>query len=278
MSLTFFLYSFFFITVSEFPSIITVCRKITKTPKLGTSRRQTGTLRSKLFRRYNPPPKNGPRSPVPAKVADILSGSQYTKRKQMPSTSTSTSGSAKASVLQSDSESSEDEGLVNPNEIDFNSEFFDVKAKKQDNQQQQDSAPVFDCNAGMNLSDSSDEDDDKEFSEVAAETNDEPGKKPSIVDRINKKSSSEVHDFSSLQTFAKNLESAKAQLAKLNEKEASTSKAKTDESDITKLLSLGEGMASVSTPSRKRKNKEDKHHSDDSDWENVSGKKQRVNN
>lgn len=270
---------FFTLTVSKFPSIV-VCRKITKVPKLGTSRRQTGTLRSKLFRRYNPPPKNGPKSPVPAKVAEILSGSQYKKRHQMPSTSTSTSGSAQASVMQSDSESSEDEGLVNPNEIDFNSEFFDVKANKQENQQQQqqDSAPVFDCNAGMNLTDSSDEDDDKEFSEVAAETNDEPVKKPSIVDRINKKSSKEVHDFSSLHTFAKNLESAKAQLAMLKEKEASTSKANTDESDITKLLSLGEGMASISTPSRKRKNKVDKHHSDDSEWENVSGKKQRVNN
>lgn len=251
-------------------------RKITKTPKLGTIRRQTGTLRSKLFRRYNPPPKIGPKSPVPAKVAEILSGSQYIKRKQMPSTSTSTSGSAQASALQSDSESSEDEGLVNPNEIDFNSEFFDVKTNKQDNneqQQQQESAPMFDCNAGMNLSDSSEEDDNEEFSEVAAETNDESVKKPSIVDRINKKSSNEVHDFSSLQTFAKNLESAKAQLAKLNEKEASTSKANTDESDITKLLSLGEGVASVSKPSRKRKQKEDKPHSDDSEWENVSGKK-----
>lgn len=245
-----------------------------------TGRRQTQSLRSKLFRRYNPPPKTGPKSPVPAKVVDILSSSQYTKRKQMPSasTSTSTSGSAQASAMQSDSESSEDEGLVNPNEIDFNSEFFDVKTNKTQNQQQ-DVMPTFDCNAGMNLSDSSDED-NEDFAEVATETDATvSAKKPSIVDRINKKSSSEMHDFSSLQTFAKNLESAKAHLAKLNEKDGSTSKANTDESDITKLLSLGEGVGKVSTPSsRKRKHKDDRQHSDDSDWENVSGKKRRVIN
>lgn len=252
-------------------------KKVAKTPKVSksTSRRPTQSLRSKLFRRYNPPPKTGPKSPVPAKVADILSGSQYTKRKQMPSTSTSTSGSAQASVMQSDSESSEDEGLVNPNEIDFNSEFFDVKTNKTQSQQA-DVVPTFDCNAGMNLSDSSDED-NEDFAEVAPETSATgSAKKPSIVDQINKKSSSEMHDFSSLQTFAKNLESAKAHLAKLNEKEGSTSKANADESDITKLLSLGEGGGKVSSPSsRKRKHKDERQHSDDSDWENVSGKRQK---
>lgn len=256
-------------------------KKNVKPPKLGTStnRRQTASLRSKLFRRYNPPPKTGPKSPVSSKVADILSASQYTKRKQMPSASASLSSSAKASAraVFSDSESSDDDGLVNPNEIDFNSEFFDVKVNKPANQEEEENAPAFDCNAGMNLSDSSDED-GNDFSEVATETTNDAVKKPSIVDQINKKSSSEMHDFSSLQTFAKNLESAKAHLAKLNEKEASTSKSNTDEIDITKLLSMGEGgVKSISTPSsRKRKQKDDKQHSDDSEWENVSGKKQRV--
>lgn len=248
-------------------------KKTAKTSKVGINRRQTASLRSKLFRRYNPPPQTGHRSPVPAKVNDILSSSQYAQRKQMPSTSTSTSGSAQASAVQSDSGSSDDEGLVNPNEIDFNSEFFNVKANKVSNQQEE-RAPTFDCNAGMHLSDSSEEDGD-DFAEVAPTTNDDSPKKPSIVDKINKKSSSEVHDFSSLESFAKNLEAAKAHLAKLKEKEANTSN--TDESDITKLLSLGEGGATVSAPSsRKRKHKDDKQHSDDSDWENVSGKKQRV--
>lgn len=244
-------------------------KKLNKTPNLkaSLSRRPTASLRSKLFRRYNPPPKAVPRSPVPAKVADILSNSEFKQRKQMASTS----GSEQASAVQSDSESSDD-GLVNPNEIDFNSEFFDVKTKDQGNQQQN-NAPVFDCNAGMNLSDTSD-DDNEEFDEVAPQTTDDSIKKPSIVDKINKKSSNEMHDFSSLQNFAKNLESAKAHLIKLKEKETSTSK--TDESDITKLLSLGEGAPVSKTPSRKRKHKDGKQ-SDDSDWENVSGKKKKIN-
>lgn len=182
---------------------------------------------------------------------------------------------ASARAVFSDSESSDDDGLVNPNELDFSSDFFHVK--KATNEQET-TAPTFDCNAGVKLSDSSDDDDEaNEFTEVTAETeaathNGTP-KKPSIIDQINSKSGNEMHDFSSLQSFAKNLESAKAQMEKLKAKEAiaSTSKS-TAESDITKLLSMGEGATTSSNLSRKRKHK-DGQHSDDSDWENVSGKK-----
>lgn len=181
----------------------------------------------------------------------------------------------------SDSESSDDDGLVNPNELDFSSEFFDVKKVANRSNEQESGAPSFDCNAGMKLSDSSDgDDDDNEFTEVATDAaGTATSKKPSIIDQINKKSGHEMHDFSSLESFAKNLESAKAQMEKLKAKEAhaSTSKSNADESDITKLLSMGEGAATTaaaasSKPNRKRKHK-DGQHSDDSDWENVSGKK-----
>lgn len=246
-----------------------------------SQRRQTSSLRSKLFRRYNPPPKTVSRSPVPAKVADILSNSQYKARSQLekkPATS--------VRAVFSDSESSADEGLVNPNELDFNSEFFDVKAIKSRTNEPSSSEPVFDCNAGMKLSDSDDDDDDDDFAEVANESNDnETSKKTSsIINQINSKSGNQMHDFSSLQNFAQNLESAKAQLAKLKQKDASGSAANAgDESDITKLLSMGEGSIAVSattstTPStsqRKRKHK-DGQHSDDSEWENVSGKKRAI--
>lgn len=171
------------------------------------------------------------------------------------------------SATQSDSESSDDAGLVNPNEFNFNSDFFNVNAnKQQSNEQQQNNEPAFDCNAGLNLSDSSDND---ELDEIPSETNKDADEKPSIIDQINKKSSNEMHDFSNLQTFAKNLESAKAQLEKLKDKELNTSMANTNETDITKLLSLGEGP---STSSRKRKHDAGQH-SDDSEWENVSGRK-----
>lgn len=171
----------------------------------------------------------------------------------------------------SDSDSSDDDGLVNPNELDFSSEFFDVKKVTNRSNEQESSAPTFDCNAGVKLSDSSDnDDDDNEFTEVATDAG--TPKKPSIIDQINSKSGNQMHDFSSLHSFAKNLESAKAQMAKLKSKEANASTSKADESDITKLLSMGEGTATSSGTNRKRKHK-DGQHSDDSDWENVSGKK-----
>lgn len=243
-------------------------KKIAKAPKLisAARARQASTLRSKLFRRYNPPPKTVNKSPVPSKVADILSNSQYKERKPKMSTA-----DKKAAVF-SDSDSSDDDGLVNPSQLDFNSEFFDLKATVNRDNQSEPSAPVFDCNAGMNLSDSSD-DENEEFDEVTANT----PKKSSIINKINSKSSNEMHDFSSLQNFAKNLESAKAQLEKLKNKEvnASTSKSAADESDITKLLSLGEGATTSSPSGRKRKHKEGQH-SDDSEWENVSGKKRAI--
>lgn len=223
-------------------------RKIAVGPKLNTSinRRHGSSLRSKLLRRSN---SLASKSPGPSKLSrSKVSSSKVPKAK--PSTS----------AILSDSESSDD-GLVNPDDIDLNSDFFAVK--KTSNGNQQPCAPTFDCNAGMQLSDSSDDDELREVPDDSAAT-----KKPSVVDRINKKSSKEMHDFSSLQSFAKNLESAKAHLALLKEKEAKSGKNQADESDITKLLSLGEGVALTSISSRKRKHG---RHSDDSDWENVSG-------
>lgn len=254
--------------------------KKVKAPKLSstsTSKRRppTTTLRSKLFRRYNPPPKTVSKSPIPAKVADILSNSQYKSDKPLMHPPKDKASSARA--VFSDSDSSDDDGLVNPNELDFSSEFFDVKkVANRSNELESNSAPTFDCNAGVKLSDSSD-DDDNEFTEVAKDAADTASpKKPSIINQINSKSGHEMHDFSSLHSFAKNLESAKAQMEKLKAKDAhaSTSKANADESDITKLLSMGEGTAAATTSASNRKRKhKDGQHSDDSDWENVSGKK-----
>lgn len=172
------------------------------------------------------------------------------------------------STAQSDSESSEDEGLVKPSQLDLNSEFFDVKCNQP--KQTPSEAPVFDCNAGVRLSDSSESDDD-EFCPVESETKVESTNKPSIVDQINKKSSSEVHDFSSLQNFAKNLESAKAHLEKLTKNETKAATVNADESDINKLLSMGESSTTISAPNGKRKQREDDQ--SDSDWENVTGKR-----
>lgn len=239
-------------------------RKIPKAPKLNTTnrRQQSTSLRSKLHRRYNPPPKTmkspSSRSPIPSNVASILANSEFKNRKQMkPSTSKN------PRAVFSDSDSSDDEGLVNPNEIDYNSKFFDVNKDNENGE----AAPVFDCNAGMNLSDSSG-DEDLEDVPNDEEMSEENKKTASIINKINKKSSNEVHDFKNLREFAQNLETAKAHLAKLKNKETTAHKLN-DDMDVTQLLSMGESASAA--PSQKRKRKDDAQ-SDDSDWENVSGK------
>lgn len=264
-------------------------KKISKNPKLGhNSRGQSSSLRSRLVRRVNPPPKSTG-SPVPVKVANILSNLQYVKRKQMaPSQSRSSqslvetqNSNCNDKKSDSESESSGDEGLVRPSEIDFDSDMFKAPSKQAAITSSE--APSFDCNAGMKLSDSSDDDDENEENDfVAASTSDRAETKGRnvLIDKINKKSSGEVHDFSNLEQFAKNLESAKAHLQKMKDKETNAAKSggATIESDVAKLLSMGEqnsvAIAAVAG-SRKRKHK-DERPSDDSDWENVSGKKQRL--
>lgn len=265
-----------------------IVKKISKNPKLGqNSRSQSSSLRSRLNRRLNPPPKSTG-SPVPVKVANILSNLQYVKRKQMaPSQSNQPATEQKPESnneeSDSESESSGDEGLIRPSDIDFDSDMFKAPSKAAAITSSE--APLFDCNAGMKLSDSSasDNDDDEENDFVEASTSNmaETKNRNVLIDKINQKSSDEVHDFSNLEQFAKNLESAKAHLQKIKDKEVNATKSvggATVASDVAKLLSMGEQKSVVtaaSASSRKRKHKYEQP-SDDSDWENVSGKRQRL--
>lgn len=248
------------------------------------SRSQSSSLRSRLVRRFNPPPKSTG-SPVPVKVANILADLQYVKRKQMGSLKSSQPTAVQKpenNDENSESESSGDEGLVRPGDIDLDSDMFNAPSKVA--AVASSDAPSFDCNAGIKLSDSSDsdDDDDDENDFVEASTSDmtETKGRNVLIEKINQKSSGEVHDFSNLQQFAKNLESAKAHLQQMKDKEERAAKVggATGESDVAKLLSMGEEK-SVATAagagSRKRKHKNERP-SDDSDWENVSGKKQRL--
>lgn len=266
-----------------------IVKNISKNPKLGqNSRSQSSSLRSRLNRHFNPRPKSTG-SPVPVKVANILSNLQYVKRKQMaPSQSNHSDAKQTAESNQkkfdSESESSGDEGLVRPSDIDFNADMF--KAPSKTAAATSTEAPSFDCNAGMKLSDSSDtdgndENEENDFVEASTSNMVQIKSRNVLIDKINQKSSGEVHDFSNLQEFAKNLESAKAHLQKMKDKEANTAKSggATNESDVAKLLSMGEqksvATAAKGAGSRKRKHK-DEQPLDDSDWENVSGKKQRL--
>ncbi|KAL7736185.1 hypothetical protein ACLKA6_003730 [Drosophila palustris] len=103
------------------------------------------SLRSKLYNKYRPPPKTFPTSP--------------TQQQQQQQNSPSASGSATASKNaktpnesgqngDSSSESSVEDYLVNPADLDLRSSFFTATKEKSP-------APQFDCNAGIgNLSDS----------------------------------------------------------------------------------------------------------------------------
>lgn len=242
-----------------------------KAPK----RKPASTLRSKLYRKYNPPPKtlasspSAVKKPIPPKIANILSNARFEKTKMLPSTSQK----AAAATYESESESeSDDGGLVAHDELDFNSIAADAAATSAANSSKE-IVPTFDCNAGMRLSDSSDnegDDVDVDTTEHSADT--DPAQKKSIIGKINAKSSAGVREFSDFQTFTKNLDAAKAHMKKLEAKQPTS----TDETDITKLLSLGEGSNNAENhniPNRKRKKHE--HDSDDSDWEKVASGKTR---
>lgn len=102
-----------------------------KTPASAKKRRGSLSLRTKLYKKYKPPPKS------------------LNTRIQKPSTSTA--------VAESDS-SSDDDDLVDPNTLDLGSDFF----KNQPTTATATEAPQFDCMVGVRLSDpDSDENDDE---------------------------------------------------------------------------------------------------------------------
>lgn len=235
-------------------------------------------MRSKLFRKYRPPPKtvkpaSPAKEPLPPRIASILSNSQFTRPKSIgiPSSSSKIENNE-----ESDSSSSDEDCLVNPADLDFSQIAASVANENKDG------APMFDCNAGMRLSESEEENEEEEEEENDEETPLPDTQKKTvnpIISKINKKSSNEVRDFSDLQTFHKNLESAKKHLSKLCEDQKKTdtkstnSNSNDNDTDVTKLLSLGEGIPQTSASQNNRKRKKHQRDSDDSDWENVSGKR-----
>lgn len=156
----------------------------------------------------------------------------------------------------SDSSDSDSDNFVNPNDLDLSSEFFTKTAATEG-----DTAPNFDCNAGIALGSSGSDDDDDDVE----------------VDKSkNQNSSTSSNDDGGLNRFQQyndNLEKAKSQLAKAK----FTLPVDTNKSiDVTKLLSMGEASTVDTKPvpkERKNKRKKIEDESEDSDWEDVEGKK-----
>ncbi|XP_011178716.2 DNA repair protein complementing XP-C cells homolog isoform X1 [Zeugodacus cucurbitae] len=204
-------------------------------------RKATGqSLRTKLFNKYRPPPKTFP-SPNSA-------GSNS------PSASTSRTASKNAKVPNesgepgndSSSESSVEDYLVNPDDIDFQSSFFNVQHV--DKAKSTSPAPIFDCNAGITkLSDSGSEDNNES----------------SADEQANGKS----FDFANLLDNVNSLERAKETIAKRAAESKEQNTKTTGENvnanamDVNSLLALGEKQSNAVL--RSVKSKDDGEEEDD---------------
>lgn len=162
-------------------------------------------------------------------------------------------------VESGDSDSSCDDYLVNPNEIDLNSDFFAAGTSKQHGSANfKEEPPKFDCNIGV-LSDSDDDENDN--------INEEPC------------TSSKLLDFQGHQSFNKNLENVKEML---NNFKSSQFGREEHDVDITKLLAIGES-STKQTPvkessAKMRKLKSTQANESDSDWEEVGERSQQPEN
>lgn len=147
-----------------------------------------------------------------------------------------------------DSDSSGDDYMVDPNNIDLNSDFFAPSTSKASATEQ---PPTFECNIGMNLSDSEEESD-------ANETENE-----AVASALN---------FNTHEKFNRNLDAAKIYLSNFDAKDYG----KDDNSlfDVTKLLAMGESSSSKSTEAIVTNKKRKKRSADsDSDFEEVAENK-----
>ncbi len=138
-----------------------------------------------------------------------------------------------------DSDSSVENYLVNPNEIDLASDFFDPNKIVEKN------VPQFDCNVGLNLSDS-----EEEIFQPVPSTSQAGAVK--------------LLDFNAHDNFHKELENAKEQLQNFK----STNFGQEEIGDVTKLLAIGEPSL-VAKKSSQSKRKKVFSSSDESDFEEV---------
>ncbi|XP_055859260.1 DNA repair protein complementing XP-C cells homolog [Episyrphus balteatus] len=221
--------------------------------KQSKKRKSTGTsLRTKLFNKYKPPPKTVQRS----STNQSNQGEQKQKQNIAQGEKKATRVVTNKRAVLSDSESSGDDYLVNPDEIDLKSSFFDVKPSTSSNEKnannvamETEDVPKFDCNAGMQLSDSEEnEDDDDDETESSKDITITNSLKATTATAATK-----PVDLGYLQDFAKNMEKAKVQYKKHKERSLLQDQAKVD--DVSSLLAMGEGTstaASASTTSTKK--------------------------
>lgn len=184
------------------------------------------SLRSKLYNKYRPPPKTFPTSPTQNSPTASGSASRLTASKNAKTPNES-------NQADSSSESSVEDYLVNPADIDLRSSFFTASKEKSP-------APQFDCNAGItNLSDSgsgSEDNNDSSFEDNNA------GK---------------AFDFRDLLENANSLERTRAALLTKRNATATPpplpgSQGNAAAMDVNALLALGENQNYANEPDKQR--------------------------
>ncbi|XP_055640887.1 DNA repair protein complementing XP-C cells homolog [Toxorhynchites rutilus septentrionalis] len=219
----------------------------------GTRNELYKRTKNQLLKELNPelPPLN-------ASLTEILKQCQFRKKKVITRSAEPAATTSKKKV-NDDSDSSGDDHLINPEKLDLNSKFFDKVESMKNNTP----PPAFDCNAGMRLSDSSD---NEEEVEGQLPISIEKSVAVKLINKINDCSSGFMN-FNNLGDFNKKVEEAKQLLRDYQEKNCSKSKSeqnpKTD--DVSNLLALGEADTSNSPG----KMIESRNASDESDWEEV---------
>ncbi|XP_029404633.1 DNA repair protein complementing XP-C cells homolog isoform X2 [Bactrocera dorsalis] len=198
------------------------------------------SLRTKLYNKYRPPPKTFP-SPNSAGSNSPSASTSRTASKNAPMPNESGEPGNDSS-----SESSVEDYLVNPEDIDFQSSFFNVQ--RIDKEKSTSPVPVFDCNAGIaKLSDSGSEDNNES----------------SADEQANGKS----FDFANLLDNVNSLERAKETIAqravetKQQDTKTTGENMNANAMDVNSLLALGEKQSN--TALRSVKSKDDGEEEDD---------------
>lgn len=249
----------------------------------GKPKRTTSSLRSRMLKKYKPTPHilpPSPAKPISKDISKILESSKYQGKKSITS-----------SQEDDDSDGSGDDYLIKPNNLDLKSSFFDVTQMSKTTSE--DKVPEFDCNAGMNLSDSEDDEEEIKPTTLASQMIEEDEEvktnskgSSSLIAGINKNSAGQI-DFHKLIQY--NREATEAE-EKLKNIKAATFKNE-DNLNVSKLLAMGEGTSSSTAVAhcsqstqkskgnvaKKRKRATDLIGSDsDTDWEQVQCKTKKV--
>uniref|UniRef100_A0A182IN90 Rad4 beta-hairpin domain-containing protein n=1 Tax=Anopheles atroparvus TaxID=41427 RepID=A0A182IN90_ANOAO len=198
-----------------------------------------------------------------------------TKRKHEASSKRTNAPGTRAAkqATHDDSDSSGDEYLVDPTQLDLNSKFFDAVRTGSG-----DGLPSFDCNAGLGkLTDSSEDETDPTEKGVAGDSG-AIGSGKKLIAKINETSQAYVN----FQDFTSTLEKAKAHFQTATQKQQQQQQERNQPGgtlDVSHLLALGETSSSVrktaapvpkaTTSTRGRKTPGKKPADSDSDWEEV---------